>query len=62
MSIYIDETFKSCPIQFTQLFTTHRMKNNNYVLLVFYLLLDKASTTYETSFQLIISECQKLNF
>lgn len=60
-TIYIDGTFKSCPIQFTQLFTIHGMKNNNYIPLVFCLLLDKASTTYEASFQLIISECQKLN-
>jgi len=60
-TIYIDGTFKSCTIQFTQLFIIHRMKNNNFVPLGFCLILEKVSTTYETSFQLIISKCQKLN-
>lgn len=59
--IYIDGSFKSCPIQFTQLFTIHGMKNNNYIPLVFCLLLDKAPTTYKASFQLIILEYQKRN-
>jgi len=60
-TLYIDGTFKSCQSQFTQLFIVHGIKNNNFKPLVFCLLLDKASTTYKASFQLIISVCQKCN-
>jgi len=34
--IYVDGTFKSCPKNFTQLFTIHGLKNDVYLPLVFF--------------------------
>lgn len=52
--IYVDGTFKSCPKNFTQLFTIHGLKNDVYLPLVFFLLPNKLSTTYTCAFQHVI--------
>jgi hypothetical protein len=52
-SVFIDGTFKSCPKLFCQLFSIHSVKNNYYVLLVFFLLPNKTSDTYTKAFRLI---------
>ena len=40
-TIFVDGTFKSCPKLFTQFFTVHGLKNNNYIPLVFFYFLIK---------------------
>ncbi|KAK7576516.1 hypothetical protein V9T40_012802 [Parthenolecanium corni] len=58
--IYVDGTFKSCPNHYTQLFIVHGLKNDIYVPLVFFLLPDKSTQTYQTAFEHIISKCASL--
>ncbi|XP_016663060.1 uncharacterized protein LOC107884772 [Acyrthosiphon pisum] len=52
--IYVDGTFKSCPKNFTQLFTIHGLKNSVYLPLVFFLLPNKLNSTYKCAFQHVI--------
>jgi hypothetical protein len=49
-TIFVDETFKNCPKLFTQFFTVHGLKNNNYIPLVFFLLPNKNIDTHIKAF------------
>lgn len=54
---YMDGTFTYSTAFFTQLFTIHGLKNGHYVPLVFCLLPNKAASTYEAAFRLIVNKC-----
>jgi len=60
-TIFVDGTFKSCPKLFTQMFTVHGLQNGNYLPLLFFILPNKETKTYEKALMHIISECSKLN-
>ena len=60
-TIFVDGTFKSCPKLFTQFFTVHGLKNNNYIPLVFFLLPNKNIDTYIKAFSHLKSEFLKNN-
>lgn len=55
--LYMDGTFQYCTKYFCQLFTIHGFKNNFYIPLVYCLLPNKHTTTYQKVFELIISKC-----
>lgn len=58
--LFVDGTFKSCPKLYYQLFTIHGVVKNNYVPLVYFLLLSKTTNCYTAAFQhLIEEECIK---
>jgi len=57
----VDGTFKSCPKLFSQIFTPHGLKNNNYISLVFFLLPNKNIDTYIKAFSHLKSEFLKNN-
>ena len=52
-TIYIDGTFKTCPLLHTQLFTIHGLHRNFVVPLIFVLLSDKRSATYYKLFDTV---------
>lgn len=56
---YADGTFKSVPKLFYQLLTIHGFRNNNYVPLVFCLLLDKSILVYECVLRHLV--CQMID-
>lgn len=58
--IFMDGTFKYCPKYFLQVFTIHGFCNGHYTPLVFCLLKNKASDTYQNCFNLLISKCADL--
>ncbi|KAF0761944.1 MULE domain-containing protein, partial [Aphis craccivora] len=61
-TIFVDGTFKSCPSLFTQiLFTVHGLQNDEFIPLLFFLLPNKESKSYEKAFLHIMSECSKIN-
>ena len=56
-----DGTFYVAPKQFHQLYTIHAFLNMIYVPLVFCLLPDKATATYELMLNIIVNRCAELN-
>lgn len=62
--IFMNDTFKSCPKYFSQLFTIRGLCNGLYVALFFFILPNKTSKTYIKAFQNIICYCSsiQLNF
>jgi len=48
--IFVDGTFEFCSKYFYQLFTIHSLKNGHYIPLVFTLLPNKLSSTYQYLF------------
>lgn len=57
----IDGTFYVAAKFFTQLFTLHGYIGGNYMPLVFCLLPDQLSATYELMLQIIMQECIRMN-
>jgi len=53
-TIFVDGTFKSCPKLFTLMFTVHGLQNGNYVPLLFFILSNKETKTYEKAFMHIL--------
>lgn len=60
-TIYADGTFNYCTKFFTQLFTVHGFQNGHYIPLVFCLLKDKQSKTYELCFLTLVNLCKSVN-
>lgn len=58
-TIYVDGTFSYCTRYFKQLFTIHGYKDGHYLPLVFCLLNDKYSKTYENCFKHVVDQCRK---
>lgn len=59
--VYVDGTFQYCPKHFLQLFTIHGLKYDNYIPLVFCLLPNKLSFSYQLLFQYLKEACANLN-
>lgn len=59
--IFVDGTFYSSPKPFYQLFTVHGLHENIYVPLVFFLLPDKKTDSYEHVFKYILQVCNNFN-
>jgi len=55
--IFVDGTFEYCAKFFLQLFTIHCVKNGHYIPLVFSLLLNKSSKTYELLLSMLKEKC-----
>jgi len=49
-TILVDGTFKTCPKLFIQFFTIHGLSNENYIPLIFFLLINKNVETYKKAF------------
>ena len=58
--LYVDDTFKSTPKFFHQLFKIHGLSNGHYVPLAFFLLTNKHQISYENVFRHTASEAAKL--
>lgn len=56
---FMDGTFSYCAKFFSQMFTVHIVENGNYVPLVFALLPDKKTSTYETFFKDLCKLCSE---
>lgn len=54
--VYVDGTFKSVPSLFLQLFTIHGFRFNNYIPLVFTLLPNKTTDSYEAVLRHVLAE------
>lgn len=59
--LFGDGTFTYSPKYFHQLFTIHTVENGNYIPLVFFLLPNKTSGTYENMFELLKELCMDKN-
>lgn len=59
--IFVDGTFKCSSKFFLQLFTIHAIINGYYVPLVFCLINNKLSETYEHLFRAVIDKCRQRN-
>jgi hypothetical protein len=59
--IFVDGTFEICSKYFYQLFTIHGLKNERYIPLLFFLLPNKLSSTYEYLFRVLIIKCATFN-
>ncbi len=59
--IFVDGTFKCCTKYFTQLFTVHVIQNGYYIPLIFSLLANKQSSTYEKLFLILKKECEQIS-
>lgn len=59
--IYLDGTFDYCTKYFCQLLTIHGYFNGHYVPLLFALLPNKHSSTYEIFFLILVEKCDKIN-
>lgn len=60
-TIYVDGTFKYCTKFFLQLFTIHGLSNGHYIPLVYFLLNNKECESYAKCFNILKTECFKLN-
>ena len=58
--IYMDGTFKTCPVLYTQFFSLHGLVNEYVVPLVFVLLSDKLAATYHRLFSFVCEALFKL--
>lgn len=59
--LFVDGTFEYCPKYFLQLFTIHGLKNDRSIPLVFCLLPNKTTASYNLVFKYLKEECLKLN-
>ena len=60
-TLYIDETFRSCPSLFYQLFTVHAFRNRQQYPLAYCLLPDKTRQSYQRAFDLLAVEASQLH-
>lgn len=59
--IYMDGTFSASPKLFTQLYTIHTHYNGHMIPLIYLLLPDKSSKTYQICFEILCAEAKKRN-
>lgn len=57
--LFVDGTFKSCPPQFSQIYSIHCLSNDIYCPLVFCLLPSKTQETYKNMWKAILSLCRE---
>lgn len=60
-TIYVDGTFKYCTKFFLQLFTIHGLSNGHYIPLVYFLLNNKECESYAKCYNILKTECFKIN-
>lgn len=60
-TIYLDGTFSYCTKFFKQLVTLHGYINSHYIPIIFCLLPDKFTVSYERTFKMLVDKCANMN-